>query len=253
MRTPPNGDHHDEGDVSRSYLIGSDLHTDRSAADTDEMFDRLNEYADEYDCDGILAPGDIGEQDTLDAFYDTIVDTVRIVRGDHDDWDMGNDQLMTDGGDVIIDDRLDWSIEIGERQYDLAMSHRSNAFGISTTEMYDNHQDPDVVLYGHGHCPLDRTLDGSLALSAGSLVQNYNVDTDVVPATSAHVLDLYEDRIELTHLDFETGEEVELAAYAWEDDELVQTQRQWTWDGDRLEYIVEGGRSNSLKHWIEHN
>lgn len=251
MRNDPVGGQHIQGEESRSYLIGSDLHTDRPGTDADEMIATLEAHADEYDCDGILAPGDLGEEDTVDAFYETDVDTVRIAFGNHDDFDQPDEKYMTDGGNVIIDDRIDWTLQVGDRVYQLAMSHKARDFGFSTTEMYETGLANDIMVYGHGHCPLDRPLDGSLAVSAGSLIQNYNVDTDQVPETSAYVVELYEDRVELTHIDFETGETVEMADYVWDDDELVEDQRQWTWSGDRLDYIVEGGRSTSMKEWID--
>lgn len=193
----------------------------------EETVQQIEEYGEEYDCDGLVIGGDTGTLDEIEEFLDSGFDVVKAVLGNHDDWNQdGCDEELECGR------RLEWVEEVGE-EYSIAVQHNPDAFDIGSkgggggkeTEEYD------IVIYGHSHMPYDRDLnDGTLAIGLGSTYRNYNTN-DKMPDKSIHVLEL-DGSVVVAHIDFETGEILEETEYVRKSDGMQQVRRHWNGDGE---------------------
>lgn len=231
----------DGGAGSRRYLLVSDFHLGWEPDGADDVFDALDGYRQEYDCDGLVIGGDLDARDgEFSDLLDLEFDRTMIALGNHD----GSNGSGTDGSidpyaDVMIDgDDVYWEAVVEETTYSFEMSHRPDAFNLTAHSSQDGKKQPDatdsdICLYGHSHMPYDRVIDDTLYIGLGSTYQNYNTDDRVLPEASFHILDLGPDDVSLRHHDFEDGELVEEATYERTDDGLELASAIWTWRRDR--------------------
>ncbi|MDY6778501.1 MAG: metallophosphoesterase family protein [Candidatus Nanohaloarchaea archaeon] len=213
------------GDGSRSFVLLSDPHFFSNDIDPVDTIDEVESYRERLDCDGLVVAGDVGTADDLAYFEDTEFDWIRAAEGNHDDWKHGIDGIEEDVS-------LAWEEPVDEGYYDIGLRHDPRDFGLSPVEdTAAGAVDRDVIIYGHAHMPHDRVLDdGTLAIGAGSLAQNYSTK-DELPDRSIHEVEISGDEVFVRHYDFETEELVEEACYDRDDDGFRLASRVWTWKG----------------------
>lgn len=220
---------------ARRYLLVSDTHYEHDRAPGDDA-SLLEEVYGAYDCDEVLVAGDVGSFDDVEALLDGAYEATA-VRGNNDSWEVdayehGEDlRYLADGGRVFYGDEATWNAG----PYTVAMQHRPHDFDIRATSSHDTTPatDADIVIHGHSHMPAFRVLgDGTLAIGAGSLFQNYHV-ADALPDRSVQVVEVGED-VTVQHIDADTREVVETAQFAYQDG-FVKREHETDWHGHRFE------------------
>lgn len=214
----------DHGGPSR-FLLVSDAHLHEQRDARDDVLDRIDRYADAYDCDELLVAGDTGGHEDIEAILDADVSCSRVARGNHDP----RDRYVTDGGHRY-EAEMGWEVD----GYRVGMAHDPRDMGLrATAESYRSRQEPyDIVIYGHSHMPYTRLVDDAVVVGAGSLYTNYNM-TGEFPERSAHVIEIGE-QVVVTHIDFDSGAVVEESIYAQTRDGFQTVAELETVEGDRF-------------------
>lgn len=219
----------------RRYLLVADPHYERERDPADDS-ERLGTLYEDYDCDEVLVAGDVGSFEDVEAMLEGEYEATA-VRGNNDTWDVdayehdGTFRYLADGGRVFYADEAAWNAG----PYTVQMQHRPHDFNIRATSGRDAEPDTDadIVIHGHSHMPAYRVLgDGTLAVGAGSLSQNYHV-ADGLPDRSVQVVEIDAD-VTVHHIDADTEEVVETVTFRY-DDGFVKTAHDTDWDGHRFE------------------
>lgn len=233
MGSPPAQGPGDRVD-SRRYLLISDTHYERGRIVADDA-DLLTDIYEEYGCDEVLVAGDVGSFDDVESLLDGDHEATA-VRGNNDTWDVsdyehdGALRYLADGGRVFYGDRAEWTVG----PHTVAMQHKPHDFDIRARSGVEDTPDTeaDIIIHGHTHMPAYRVLgEGTLAIGAGSLAQNYNV-TSSVPDRSLQVVDIG-GAVTVEHIDADTRDVVETATFRY-DDGFWKAEHDVDWDGPRF-------------------
>lgn len=225
----------DTGGVPRRYLLVSDTHYERGR-DVDDDRERIAEVYDAYDCDEVLVGGDIGSFEDVEALLDGDFEATA-VRGNNDSWNVsryehdGSLRYLADGGRVFYGDGAEWTAG----PYTVAMQHKPHAFGIRARSGCGTtpDTDADILIHGHSHMPSYRVLgDGTLAIGAGSLAENYHVSAEL-PESSLQVVEVGE-TVTVKHIDAGSLDVVESATFHYADG-FTKAAHDTEWDGHRFD------------------
>lgn len=232
----------------RRYMVISDMHLDEQEGNISDTIEAIGEYQEDIDADGLVVGGDQKAYDSeLDSIFDNDFDSIHLVEGNHDrtdehavdpdiDWTYGGEP----DGDVVFaydEETVNWADAADTEPITFLLGHEPEAVGSGATYQDDRHAsgdgdaDADVLLYGHSHMPYDRLIEGTLHIGMGSLLENYNVDPDTLGERSFHVIDVADDTVSVTHVDFETGEPIEHATYRFDGEAFEQDVEWYRWDG----------------------
>jgi len=232
----------------RRYMVISDMHLDEQEGNIADTLKDVREYQESIDADGLILGGDQKAYDSeLERIFDGGFDSIHLVEGNHD-VTAGQDPQAVDpetdwryGGepdeDVVFaydEETVSWADAADTEPITFLLGHDPDDVGSGATYDDRREDDPepraDVLLYGHSHMPYDRIIDGTLHIGMGSLLENYNVDHDNIGERSFHVIDVTDDTVSVTHVDFETGEPIEHSTYRFDGEAFDQDVEWYRWD-----------------------
>ena len=209
-------------------LLAGDPHLWENPMDAMKDTQRINRYG--AGCDSLVLPGDVAHEDeNVQRIVDSgeIYEDIRIAYGNNDEFDP--EELYNDQ-DTEIDTTLVWEEEYEEDTYTFSMKHDPARYGIkegSRKSSNLNNRSKDIVIAAHNHIPESKVLnDGILYINPGSIYQNYDMGRNI-PKSSIFMLEI-DEKITVTHLDYERDEVVTRKEYVRENGVFRSADRRAT-------------------------